>query len=733
MQLEPTSDQTMMTDMFARFLDAESSMERVRAALPLGFDPALWAGLAEQGALSMRVPEDQGGLGLGIFDAGLLMEQAGRTLASGPLAEAIVAGRLLAILDPEDRMGLRGAVITGEAILTIAMHDAARKPWQLVAAGAVAHAVILREGDSVFLLRLAGSRAAEKSLASTAVGRISLDAGERFLLGQGERAVALFGAALEEWKLLIALALAGLSREALRIAAAYACERQQFGRPIGGYQAIAHPLASLAIEADAGRLMAWRAIRAVADGDADAGEQVLLAYWWACNAAEKVVAQALHTFGGYGLTLEYDIHLFNLRAKAWPLVAGDPNDALAEAARRRYRGARASLPDAGPMPVEFSLGEDAEALAQETRELFERVLTPELRAKAHYSFDGHDPYVHRKLGEAGLLFPNWPKEFGGRGASPYALEGALRAWDEFGWTTHARGTCNIVGFIMNRFGTDELRGDALAKVITGEATCALGFSEPGSGSDVFAAKTRATPDGNGWRIDGQKMFTSGAESADYVLMLARTDPEAPKHKGLTMFIVPLKAEGVTIQAVHTFQDERTNITYYDGVCIPDSWRLGEVGGGLKVMATSLEIEHGMTFAREHDELLHSAEKLCRMIDHGDGKLIDEPAAQVRLTRCRANQLAAQVLHYRILWVSSEGKENLAYGPASKMFSSEIYRTDAADLLNLTAPESLAYKLPEAAYINQCYRHSQVATVYGGTSEVHRSMVAEKQLGLPRTR
>src|ERR1051325_1362247 len=134
-------------------------------------------------------------------------------------------------------------------------------------------------------------------------------------------------------------------------------------------------------------------------------------------------------------------------------------------------------------------------------------------------------------------------------------------------------------------------------------------SEPGSGSDVFSAKTKAERDGEGWRINGSKMFTSGAECSDYVLLLARTDPAAPKHKGLSMFIVPLKSEGVTIQAVHTFQEERTNITYSGDWFGPGLYRLGEVGGGLAVMATSLEIEHGMSFVREHEELLQSAERL----------------------------------------------------------------------------------------------------------------------------
>ena len=159
----------------------------------------------------------------------------------------------------------------------------------------------------------------------------------------------------------------------------------------------------------------------------------------------------------------------------------------------------------------------------------------------------------------------------------------------------------MVGTIIWRYGSDELKRDVLSKIVSGESICSLGYSEPGCGSDVFAAATRATRDGAGWRIDGQKMFTSGANLADYVLMLTRTDPDVPKHKGLTMFIVPLKAPGVEVKPVYTFQDERTNITYYDGVKIPDSYRLGDVNGGVKVMSAGLELEHGGGFSKSLGE------------------------------------------------------------------------------------------------------------------------------------
>ena len=158
---------------------------------------------------------------------------------------------------------------------------------------------------------------------------------------------------------MIAAALAGLSRESLRLAAAYACERVAFGQPIGTYQAISHPLADLSTDVDGGKYLTWKTIRDIADGKTEAGAEISLAAWWNIETAGRAVAQALHTFGGYGLTTEYDIHLYNLRAKAWPLVFGDPARLLEEAGRRLYAGEKAELPDVGAVTIDFDLGEEA--------------------------------------------------------------------------------------------------------------------------------------------------------------------------------------------------------------------------------------------------------------------------------------------------------------------------------------------------------------------------------------
>ncbi|MFD2430046.1 acyl-CoA dehydrogenase [Sphingobium scionense] len=735
MNFDLTDDQDMMRDMFARFLDEHSSMARVRAAEPTGFDPALWQGLAELGALSIRVPEEAGGLGLGLFDATILMEEAGRTLASGPLAEVLVTARLLAQLGGETTADLLYRVLAGDAVVGFAFEDVAGTPVQWVGGGLVAEAVLARSGDDIILVTVpADARKAEDNLASTPIAEIDLSVHSRTVLASGAEALATFAAGIEEWKLLIAAGLAGIGREALKLAAAYACERKQFDQYIGQFQAISHPLADILCEIDGGKFLVWKAIRDLADGAPEAGGAISIAAWWNAQSAAKAVAQSLHTFGGYGLTTEYDIFLYNLRAKAWPLIGGDPQRWLDEAGRRLYADEAASLPDAGPMPVDFDLGEAAQAIKDEINAFFAANVTPEMRATFHYSWEGYNPALNRKLAAQNLLYLGLPKDVGGRGLSAYEKTAAMDAFEEQGYNNPAANVTQMVSLIIHRFGTEELKQAVLPEIMRGEVICSLGYSEPGSGSDVFAAQCRATQEADGsWRIDGTKMFTSGANLSSYVLMLCRTNPDVAKHKGLTMFIVPLKADGVTVQPVHTFQDERTNITFYDGVRIPDSWRLGTIDGGVRTMSASLELEHGGGFAKYQRKMLHAGEALCREVIHRGRPLIEDGGAQARLARTAANLWASELIAFRAQWVSMENKPNLAYGPMAKMFSSEKFLTDARDLLDLTAPASLSKRKGPAEEINMFYRHAQGATIYGGTSEVHRSMIAEKGLGLPRTR
>ncbi|GGB99136.1 acyl-CoA dehydrogenase [Novosphingobium endophyticum] len=729
MNFDLTEEQEMMRETFARFLDENSSTVRVRKAQETGgFDAALWAGLAELGAFAMRVPEEAGGMGLGLFDAALLMEEAGRTLVSGPLAEALVAARLLGQLGGQDE--LLESVIGGEAVATIAMHDMADKPVQWVAGGSVAAAVIARRGADIVLVtpgKNAGK--AEPNLATTPIVEIDLGAASATVLGSGEEALAAFAAALEEWKLYVAIGLSGIGREALRLASEYACERKAFGQLIGTFQGISHPLADLLCDIDGAKFLGWKAIQDIFDGSQEAAPTISLAYWYACDAAARAVAQGLHTFGGYGLSVEYDIHLYNLRAKAWPLVAGDPQLTLEEAGRRLYAGETVSLPEAGDVPIDFDLGDEARQVCAELAELFATKVTPEQKARFHYSWEGYVPEVHKMLAEHHLLFPGLPEHLSGRSIPPYARIAAMGELERQGYNTPGANVAAIIAMMIDKYGSDELKRDVLPKITGGDVLCSLGYSEPSCGSDVFAAQCKATQlDDGSWRIDGTKMWTSGANLASYVLLLARTNPDVPKHKGLTMFIVPLKTEGVTVQAVHTFQDERTNITFYDGVVIPDAWRLGDIDGGVKTMSAALELEHGGGFSKVIEAMIEAAEKLTEELG-----ILGETRTQCRLARTTAHLWVSDMLAYRAQWSSVEKKPNLGFGPMAKMYSSEKFLSDSRDLLDLTAPVSLSKRDGPAGFLNQCYRHAAGTTIYGGTSEVHRSMVAERGLGLPRTR
>ncbi len=735
MNLELADDQLLLKDSFERLFKVESSSVRVRAAEPSGFDAALWRELAEMGALVMRVPEAQGGGGFGLLDAQIVAEEAGKALASAPLIEAIVTSALLA------RLALAGngaalallARVTGEsAIISLALFDAGERAEQIVPGGAVAHVVLARDGDRIVALNSGRQEDFLENLADLPIARWQLSGGT--VLAQGPEASAAFAAALEEWKLLTAAELNGMARRAVELAAAYASERIQFGAPIGGYQGIAHPLANLISDIDGGRLLNWWAASRIAEGAADAGATAAMSFWWAAKTAGQAGETGLHTHGGYGLSLEYDAQLYHRRTKARALLAGDPNETLIAVGRRLWQGEVASLPDSGAFPLDFSYGPAAEALEAETEAFFADNLTPELRAKAHFSFEGHDWDFHKKLGEARLLFPSWPEEYGGRGADPYADTCSSNVWERHGWGRVGTGVTDMVGHMVQWFGHPETKAEVLPRLAHGEATCSLGYSEPGSGSDVFAARTRAVRDGDEWVINGQKMFTSGAELASYIFLLTRTDPDAPKHKGITMFLVPVNTPGIEIRPIYTFQDERTNTTFYADVRIPDRYRVGEVNGGSAVLIGALSLEQGGgSYTTVQQYMLAQAVDWARNTRLGHAPAIEDRLVLSRLARTATHGVISDLLSRRSLWVRAERKEDKAYGPMSKVFAVETYNRDSTDLLDMMAPDSILRRPGPAGQIERDHRRSSASTIYAGASEVLRSMVGEKALGLPRNR
>jgi len=740
MNLHLTDEQQQLRETLSKLFAVESTPERIRVAEKKGFDPGLWSHLVASGVPTLRIPEASGGGGGSLLDAILIAEEAGSYLATVPFAETLVSGRLLALLPGEAAASWLKRAFDG-TLITLALHETRADEVQIVVGGAVAGAVIALDGDDVILVTGHKGEAAA-SLGSAGLSRQVLTgagaAGERIFLASGICARNAFQAAIEEWKLLTAAMLNGLARRALEMAAAYSRERQAFGRPIGGYQGIAHPLADAITEVEGAQLLIWRAAWAIARGRADAAASVSMSFWWATQSSARAVARALHTFGGYGVSLEYDIQLYFRRGKAWALPSGDPQHELRRVAERLWGGqGNVPLPDAGPMPLEMSWGEAAGAFAARAGRFFEQNLTPELKAHAHHSVDGFDPGFNKQLAAAGFLFPHWPTEWGGQNRSLYEFWSMISVIESFGWEHVTSSITNSVAQMVMRFASDSVKQQVLNEFARGEALGCLGFSEPSCGSDLFAIKTSAERTGDGWLIKGQKIFTTAANLAHYCFLLARTDPAKPKHAGLTIFLVPMNLPGVEVQAVHTLQDERTNIVFFTDVTVPDRYRIGEVGGGMLVMGAMLEIEHGSGdhYRQGHETMYRHAVEWARKEMRYGKPLLEDGAAAERLARVASHLAVSTLLCQRAIWAMAEHIVHRYWGPMAKLFATEFYLRDATDLMDLAAPDSLFSDRHGRgiAQVEIGYRQSIGTTIYGGTSEVHRSLVAEQALGMPKSR
>ncbi len=380
--------------------------------------------------------------------------------------------------------------------------------------------------------------------------------------------------------------------------------------------------------------------------------------------------------------------------------------------------------------MDFRLGSDAETLREDVRAFLDEVLPDDVAERIYRSGVSHDAAFVQALIEQGWFAGAWPTEVGGGGLDPTAVMVIAEELSKRDAPTNGSGVSLMVAKTLLKFGTDAMRRDIVPSVLRGETVCVLGFSEPEAGSDVANAKTRAVRDGDEWVINGSKMFTTNAQIGDYVYLLTRTDPDVPKHKGLTTFLVPLDHPGVEVQAVYTLSGERTNITYYHEVRIPDSARIGEVNDGWRVLTASLMDEQAASFAAWIVRLLDEAEQWAEETGR-----IDEPGVRERLGRVAAEAEVALLLRRRCTWMDDNGVARNVEGPMSKLYSSEAITRAAQDLFDLMGPDGARSYLdpssPRGGTLDYLLRFSLGTTIYAGTSEVQRSIIAQRGLGLPR--
>jgi len=387
--------------------------------------------------------------------------------------------------------------------------------------------------------------------------------------------------------------------------------------------------------------------------------------------------------------------------------------------------------------VDFHPDPASEVFRAEVRAFLDEHLTPELHEQAHATGTFHDWSFHRAMGDRGFLGAAWPEEWGGQGRDPLQLLALQEELTKAGAPVDGMHIALLVAQTLRRVGSEEQKQAIIPRVLRGEMLLALGYSEPDAGSDVAAVSTRAVRDGDEWVVNGQKMFTTMAHEADHVFLLTRTNPDVAKHKGLTLFLVPLDSPGIEVQPVHTLGGERTNVTFYTDVRVPDSARVGEVDGGWAVLMVALTFERGFSVSsqvqRAHDLTLRWAQEETRP---DGGRPIDEPEVRARLARARIDSEVARCLTLRTAWMAANGQLPGVEGSMAKLHACESFQRATAAFLDSAGAEGVRSRTepdaPGNGALDEEFRHSPLVTIYGGTSEVMRSIVADRRLGLPKS-
>jgi alkylation response protein AidB-like acyl-CoA dehydrogenase len=391
--------------------------------------------------------------------------------------------------------------------------------------------------------------------------------------------------------------------------------------------------------------------------------------------------------------------------------------------------------------VDFSDVDKFADYRQDARAWVARHVDPAWAEQQHASGSYHTPQLHALLAEQGWLGAGWPAEYGGTTNDPDMASALIEEISAAGLHTDGWVTTRMICNTIMHTATEEQKREVIGGAVRGEILIVLGYTEPDSGSDVAAAKTRSERDGDEWLINGQKMFTSTAHLATHVFMLTRSNLDVPKHKGLTTFLVPLDHPGVEIRAIHTLGGQRTNATFYGDVRVPDSARIGPVDGGWGVMHVALVFERGGGGGgggRSGPALHELVARWAQTTRRADGTMVyDDPGVRERLARIAMEAEVSRLLGMRTAWIAASGGLPGTEGSAAKLFSAEHNQRHHWDLLDILGAEAVLQResgvAPLSAAVEEAFRAGVVGTIYGGSSEIMREIVAERVLGLPRAR
>ncbi len=690
-------------------------------------DDPTWAALASAGLLGLAVPEEHGGDGLGLPEVAVVLRELGRSATFLPVWETVCCGVLPVVErgSPELQARLLPGVTAGETTISAGLNEPGqampREPattylggrlngrktgvtpadYFLVPAtaedGTVVVAVVA--AATVDLVPATSSRGeAEATLVLTDIEPIDvLDAGGWTAL----RRNAVAG---------LAVLGDGIMAGARDLTAGYVKERVQFGRPLAEFQAVAMQVADVYI---ASRTMALAADAALAGNPDD----LAVAAHWLCAEVTAALQTCHHLHGGMGLDVTYPLH----RYYSW---AKDVSRALGGAAQTL-----ASVPVQETTDKGHELSQEQRAFKTKVRDYFEHLVTRD--EALEMMVDRHGPTYHevvRRMGRDGWMGVGWPQEYGGHGLG--VIEQQIFVNEAARCDVHLPSvTLQTVGPTLQTFGTQEQKDRFLPAILRGDVHFAIGYTEPEAGTDLASLKTTARRDGDHYVVNGQKIFTTGGHAADYVWLAVRTDPQAPKHKGISVLIVDTTDPGYSWTPIITADgSHHVDATYYQDVRVPVEMLVGEENRGWSLITTQLNHERVMLAPAGRFEGLRDQVRAWA----AERGVLDEPDVRSVLARLTATFRVNELLNWQV--ASGAGLDAVADASASKVFAADrmqVLLRELEDVVGRYADPADPETAHLLHFLDVQAKRFLVLTFGGGVNEVQRELIAMFGLKLPK--
>ncbi|GAB3680704.1 acyl-CoA dehydrogenase [Saccharopolyspora tripterygii] len=672
--------------------------------------PAFWREAADLGWLGLHLPEESGGAGFGLAEAVVVAEELGRAVAPGPFTPTVIASAVIdAAADDATRKRLLPGLADGSVPAGIALDaelevsgGSVSGSAPAVVGGGLAQLLVLPAGDDAVIVEVGQGSTVEVPAnldPSRRSARVTLEDAPATVLTGGSRAL------IDLARVILSAEAVGVARECTEQAAAYAKEREQFGRVIGTYQAVKHHCANMAVATELATSAVWDAARAVPTGGDQLAFAAAAAAALAGPAADLCANLNTQVHGGIAITWEHDAHLYVRRATTLLtlLSADDAAEELTALTRDGVARARTvELP-----PEAEDVRRDVRAIAEEVAAL------PEEQQKA-------------RLIETGYVMPHWPKPYG-RAAG--AIE-QLVVEQEFAAAEVKRPSYGITGWViltLIQHGTEQQVSRWVDPALRQDVIWCQLFSEPAAGSDAAGVRTRATRVDGGWVVNGQKVWTSGAHKAGMGFATVRTDPEVPKHQGITMMVIDMQAQGVEVRPIKMPSGaSEFNEVFFEDVFVPDDDVVGPINGGWTVARATLGNE-SVSIGGGQGTMSTPA---AAMVPHLDAHPDRLTGGAARIGRYAAEHHAMEMLNVRSAHRAVAGSEPGPEGAITKLVLSELGH-DAAAIMNALGGADALYLDGPGAFSGALALLHRGLSIAGGTSEIKRNQIGERILGLPR--